>query len=116
MWSERQGVGADVGVGVGASVGAGVGEGVGAGVGAALAHWMEHLAPAASLLQLEVNLTVILPAVCWGLNFFVVENLAYDKIKVTEEFYPQCKFLLYRFGISFLHNQVVPLSYLESLT
>ena len=57
----------------------GVGEGVGAGVGAALAHWMEHLAPAASLFLLEVNLTVILPAVCWVLNFFVVENLADDK-------------------------------------
>ena len=80
MWSERQGVGADVGVGVGASVGAGVGEGVGAGVGAALAHWMEHLAPAASLFLLEVNVTVILPVVCWGLNFFVLENLA-DEIK-----------------------------------
>ena len=80
MWSERQGVGADVGVGVGASVGAGVGagvgEGVGAGVGAALAHWTEHLAPAASLFLMEVNLTVILPVVCWGLNFFVLENLA----------------------------------------
>ena len=76
MWSERQGVGADVGVGVGASVGAGVGEGVGAGVGAALAHWMEHLAPAASLFLLEVNVTVMLPVVCWGLNFFVLENLA----------------------------------------
>ena len=75
MWSERQGVGADVGVGVGASVGAGVGEGV----GAALAHWMEHLAPAASLFLLEVNFTVILAALCWVLNFFFLENLADNK-------------------------------------
>ena len=55
--------------------------GVGAGVGAALAHWMEHLAPAASLFPFEVNFTVILPALCWGLNFFFLENLADDKNK-----------------------------------
>ena len=54
----------------------GVGEGVGAGVGAALAHWMEHLAPAASLLLLEENFTHIMPELCCGLNFFVLENLA----------------------------------------
>ena len=52
---------------------------VGAGVGAALEHWTEHLAPAASLLLSEVNLTVILPALCWVLNFFFLENLADDK-------------------------------------
>ena len=100
MWSIRQGVGVVVGAGVGAGVeagvgagvgagvevgvgegvgaGVGVGEGVGAGVGAALAQWMEHLAPAVSLFLLVVNLTVILPGGCWGLNLFVVENLADD--------------------------------------
>ena len=53
--------------------------GVGAGVGAAMTHWMEHLAPAASLFLLEVNFTVILPALCWVLNFLVFENLKDDK-------------------------------------
>ena len=44
-----------------------------------MAHWTEHLAPLASLFLLEVNFTVILLAVCWGLNFFFLENLADDK-------------------------------------
>ena len=44
-----------------------------------MAHWIVHLAPAASLFLLEVNLTIILPAVCWVLNFFFLENLGDDK-------------------------------------
>ena len=55
------------------------GAGVGDGVRAALAHWTEHLAPAASLFPSEVNFTVILPALCCVLNFFFLENLADDK-------------------------------------
>ena len=54
----------------------GGGASVGGGGRAALAHWMEHLAPAASLFLLEVNFTHIMPSLCCGLNFFVFENLA----------------------------------------
>ena len=97
------------------------GAGVGAGVGAALAHWIVHLAPAASLFLLEVNWTVILPAVCWVLNFFFLENLQDDKrynhyVCVRIRSYRKCEFLLCRFGLPFLDIKKISIGDLKRLT
>ena len=44
-------------------------------VGASTTHWIEHLAPAASLFLFEVNFAVILPVVLWGVNLCPFLNL-----------------------------------------